>query len=80
MFVIQGTIAKKEVNHVLGVFKRSELYRKLRDYLETEKGGQVLADFQQATAKHCSNIVSELRGLADGANVKYIDVSCCRLF
>ena len=71
---LQGTAARKEVNHVLDVFHRSVLYNNLQNFLKTAKGTKVLDEFQQVTEIHCADIVSELRGLADGANVDYMQV------
>ena len=75
----KGAATKREVHHVLTVFQRSDLYKKLRDQLGSPNVASVLSGFERLTEEHCHDIESELRGLAEGAGVDYQEVSPCTM-
>lgn len=66
-----GCATRKEVSHILEAFHKSTLYRKLQEYLCSTEGSDVLAGFEKSVEDNCANIVTELRGVADGAGVDY---------
>ena len=73
--IFQGSGAKGEIAKTLDHFKNTRLYKELKDFLQTPKGADVLAKFEQAAETYCEDIVSELQGVADGAGVTYRDVT-----
>ena len=78
-FFRKGAATKRELHHVLTVFQRSDLYKKLRDQLGSPNVASVLSGFERLTEEHCPDIVSELRGFAEGAGVDYKEVSPCTM-
>ena len=68
---------KKEAFCILDIFQKSKLYVKLQEFLDTSEGSELLTTFERVTEEHCADIVSELHGIADGADLDYREVCCC---
>ena len=78
------------MQHILGVFQESEIYKKLRQHfgstdVSTDVTGRqhlgstdvsaAVTGFEKLTEQYCPDVVSELRGVAEGAGVDYREVS-----
>lgn len=69
-----GKITKEAVKKNLEDFKKSALYTKVMEYMETDDGSALLATLKNTVETYCSNYVDGLRGIAQGAGVDFEDL------